>query len=53
MAKQLATLPLETLNKALQFIASQPYGQVAELITEIQQNVTVTESEAQEEISAE
>lgn len=53
MAKQLVTLPIETLNKALQFISSQPYAQVAELINEIQSNAQVTESEAEAEVSAE
>ena len=47
--KQLATLPLETLNEALQFIASQPYAQVAELITKLQQETQVSESDEEAE----
>ena len=47
--KQLATLPLETLNEALQFIASQPYAQVADLISKLQQETQVSESDEEAE----
>ena len=38
-AVQMATMPLETLNKVLNALAAMPYAQVAELMQEVQQNV--------------
>ena len=46
MANEKVTLPLETINKVLQFLASQPYGTVAELISEVQKDAQVVEEEA-------
>ena len=43
--KQLVTLPLETMNEALQYLASQPYAQVAELVTKLQQQSQVSETD--------
>ena len=45
MAKQLVTLPLETMNEALQYLASQPYAQVAELVAKLQQQSQVSETD--------
>ena len=45
MAKQLVTLPLETMNEVLQFLASQPYAQVAELVTKLQSEAQVSETD--------
>ena len=46
MANEKVTLPLETLNKLLQYMANQPYGNVAELIQEVQNDAQVVEEEA-------
>ena len=48
MANERVTLPLETINKVLQFLANQPYGTVAELISEVQKDAQVVESEEPE-----
>ena len=45
MANENVVLPLETLNKVLQFVAAQPYSQVAELVQELQQNAQVVEGD--------
>ena len=43
--KQLVTLPLETMNEALQYLATQPYAQVAELVAKLQQQSQVSETD--------
>ncbi len=35
---EMITIPVETLNKVLNVLASLPYTQVAEVIAEVQQN---------------
>ena len=35
---EMLTIPVETLNKVLNVLASLPYTQVAEVIAEVQQN---------------
>lgn len=44
-AKQFVTLPIETVNSVLQYLASRPYAEVAEVITKLQSEAQVTESE--------
>ena len=46
---QKVLLPLDTVNKVMQFMATRPYAEVAELISELQQNAEVVESEAEKE----
>jgi hypothetical protein len=36
-------LPVETVNKVLNFLASMPYSQVSELINEVQRNAEIIE----------
>ena len=50
MAKQLVTLPLETMNEALQYLASQPYAQVAELVAKLQQQSQVSETDVEAKV---
>jgi len=45
MANEKVVLPLDTLNKVLQFVAAQPYSQVAELVKELQENAQVVEGD--------
>jgi hypothetical protein len=47
-----AKVPVETVNKVLNFLASLPYSQVAELITEIQQKSEIIEPTVEEETTA-
>lgn len=36
---QVAILPVETVNRMLNYMASQPYSQVADIIAEVQSKV--------------
>ena len=45
---QTVTLPLETLNKVLQALASMPYSQVHELIAEVQSKVEIDDRSEEE-----
>ena len=46
MAKvQMATMPVDVVNKVMGVLANLPYAQVAEVIQMVQQNVRVTEEE--------
>ena len=45
---QFAKLPLETLNKILQVLASMPYSQVHELISEVQSKVEIDDGSEEE-----
>jgi len=47
-----AKLPVETVNKVLNFLASRPYTEVAELIAEVQQKSEILEPPVEEETTA-
>ena len=46
---QSVILPLSVVNKTMQFMATRPYAEVAELISELQQSAQVVESEAEKD----
>ena len=50
---EVAKLPLDTMNKVLNTLSSLPYGQVAEIINEVRQNVQIVTEDDEEEKVAE
>ena len=46
-------IDLAVVNKTLEYLSTRPYGEVANLITEIQKSATIVPSEAPETSDAE
>lgn len=43
---QYAVIPVETINRVLNYLASQPYAQVAELISDVQAKAKIQDTDA-------
>lgn len=48
---KMVTLPLDLMEKVLQFIGTRPYTEVASLISEVQNQIQITEVPSDEEVS--
>ena len=48
---KVVTLPLDLMEKVLQFIGTRPYTEVASLIAEVQNKIEITEVPSGEEVS--
>ena len=48
---KMVTLPLDLMEKVLQFIGTRPYTEVASLIAEVQNKIEITEVSSGEEVS--